>query len=766
MEGPLEVKDSATGAEEPIKSEAPVQNPDSSDRSDGAVSPPPNCSICLGKLVNTSFTDSCLHQFCFTCLLQWSKIKTECPLCKQTFKSIIHNVRSEEDYDQYHVPRELATLDLNFELGHPVDTVGHRFHYRTTMIGHTQRRPTDIVLNPEQVARREQLPSIAPQVPIGERLRRRSNTADYRRTIYRLGIWATALGDVFGRFRECSADFYRRDPRELNRLIPWLNRELQVLLNNHASHVAYVLRLILDALTQYDIRSPEFRDLVRPHFGGFTDHFVHELLNYAQSSFDLVGYDQSVTYLPQGLSGEYVSNIVSPASSSSSTSSDDSDVRVLDEAIDLRMNAVMPSVGPHTIGVPGPSTVGQTFQLDIPYTVPDVLTISSDSSTSDYECEVIGYVKPRHERTPEIIELVSSDPEEINVSQVSNDNAQSSMPVFYADNTQPSTSHAIKKRESSSSSTESDSDSDSDYTCRRSRKYQSRARKSKKSASTKRRNRSVEARTRNRASRNLSSSGESDSRKRGTRRNAQRTMKKKLSSLSGSSSRDSDSKAVDEKKSRSLQYSVKGTVRVRKDLIKKETRYTDNESYSSDSSSESDENIKPRTIRKSKRKYTTSSSDFDAGRSERVTRTRGKTRQALDTKDNHRKESRYKEDRQSMSRSSSASSYASQAEKSSCKRREPQREPSDDGSSSINRTISRKNRESKCKTKAILSTSSDSDEDHYRSHSQCSNYSSKSYTHKKKSKHKDRRKSKKRKRSSSRTYSLSIRSRLTRRHPV
>lgn len=233
MEGPLEVKDSTAGVEESIKSEAPVQNPDSSDRSDGAVSPPPNCSICLGKLVNTSFTDSCLHQFCFTCLLQWSKIKTECPLCKQTFKSIIHNVRSEEDYDQYHVPRELATFDL-FELGH-IDTGTHRFHYRyhninlrlmfnikylvtsetnklhhyrTTMTGH-HRRPHEIVLNPEQVARREQLPSIAPQVSIGERIRRRVNPTDYRRTIYRHGIWATALPDVFGRFRECSADFYR-----------------------------------------------------------------------------------------------------------------------------------------------------------------------------------------------------------------------------------------------------------------------------------------------------------------------------------------------------------------------------------------------------------------------------------------------------------------------------------------------------------------------------------------------------------------------------
>lgn len=72
----------------------------------------------------------------------------------------------------------------------------------------------------------------------------------------------------------------------------------------------------------------------------------------------------------------------------------------------------------------GPSTVGQTFQLEIPYNVPNVLTISSDSSSSDNDCEVIGYVKPRHERTPEIIELLSSDPEEINISYIPNDNAE------------------------------------------------------------------------------------------------------------------------------------------------------------------------------------------------------------------------------------------------------------------------------------------------------------------------------------------------------
>ena len=37
-------------------------------------SPPPKCAICLSKCHNKCFTDSCLHQFCFQCLLEWSKV--------------------------------------------------------------------------------------------------------------------------------------------------------------------------------------------------------------------------------------------------------------------------------------------------------------------------------------------------------------------------------------------------------------------------------------------------------------------------------------------------------------------------------------------------------------------------------------------------------------------------------------------------------------------------------------------------------------------
>lgn len=113
---------------------------------------------------------------------------------------------------------------------------------------------------------------------------------------------------------------------------------MQVLLNNNSPHVAYVLRIITDALTRYYIRSIEFRNLIRPYFGIHTEHFTHELANFARTSFDMVGYDQSVIYLPSrtDYTGDYGARILSPGSSSSSTTSDDSDVRVVDDTVDRR----------------------------------------------------------------------------------------------------------------------------------------------------------------------------------------------------------------------------------------------------------------------------------------------------------------------------------------------------------------------------------------------------------------------------------------------
>lgn len=82
-----------------------------------------------------------------------------------------------------------------------------------------------------------------------------------------------------------------------------------MLLNNNNPHVAHVLGVINDALTRLDITSTEFADLVRPYFTTHTEHFVHELANFARTNFDLVGYDQYVTYVPNGLYDSFISLI-------------------------------------------------------------------------------------------------------------------------------------------------------------------------------------------------------------------------------------------------------------------------------------------------------------------------------------------------------------------------------------------------------------------------------------------------------------------------
>lgn len=34
-----------------------------------------DCAICLERLTDKSFTNGCLHMFCFRCLLAWSKVR-------------------------------------------------------------------------------------------------------------------------------------------------------------------------------------------------------------------------------------------------------------------------------------------------------------------------------------------------------------------------------------------------------------------------------------------------------------------------------------------------------------------------------------------------------------------------------------------------------------------------------------------------------------------------------------------------------------------
>ncbi|XP_015265278.1 PREDICTED: E3 ubiquitin-protein ligase Topors-like isoform X1 [Gekko japonicus] len=65
------------------------------------TSPDSKCPICLDGFENVAYLNCCYHSFCFRCVQEWSKNKAECPLCKQPFHSIIHSMRSDDDFKEY-----------------------------------------------------------------------------------------------------------------------------------------------------------------------------------------------------------------------------------------------------------------------------------------------------------------------------------------------------------------------------------------------------------------------------------------------------------------------------------------------------------------------------------------------------------------------------------------------------------------------------------------------------------------------------------------
>ncbi|XP_045160535.2 E3 ubiquitin-protein ligase Topors-like [Mercenaria mercenaria] len=259
----------------------------------GSASPDPNCAICLGKLENKSFTDSCFHQFCFVCLVEWSKVKAECPLCKQSFKSIVHNVRSYDDYDQYHIPRPEERNPLH-ELSGPG---GIRFRYRTTVTDHRYATLADRI-NREIESRLLQRPSRSLPIPNYRRLRQPANS-DFRRSIYlqRLKLDTQQL-NTRRRVRETSPTFFRDNPAQTHRLVPWVNRELNALLQGHGEQVAFVLDLIMGLIKRYPIDSEEFYQHVFPYIGRHTRQFMQEFLTFARSPYHMAAYDRHSSYVP------------------------------------------------------------------------------------------------------------------------------------------------------------------------------------------------------------------------------------------------------------------------------------------------------------------------------------------------------------------------------------------------------------------------------------------------------------------------------------
>ncbi|XP_029776434.1 E3 ubiquitin-protein ligase Topors [Suricata suricatta] len=407
------------------------------------ASPDSKCPICLDRFDNVSYLDRCLHKFCFRCVQEWSKNKAECPLCKQPFDSIFHSVRAEDDFKEY-----VLRPSYNGSFATPD---APRFRYRTTMTN----RSASVYSPSSTVNRRTTTPpdsgvlfeglgiSARPrngEIPQGRQFPvRRPTTTDerslrkiqeqdiinFRRTLYRAGARVRNIEDG-GRCRDISAEFFRRNPACLHRLVPWLKRELTVLFGAHGSLVNIVQHIIMSNVTRYDLESREFVSDLRPFLLNRTEHFIHEFISFARSPFNMAAFDQHANY-------------DCPAPSYEEGSHSDSSVITISpdeaETHELDINVTTVSQAPWDDETPGPSyssseqvhaamssllnTSDSSDEELVAGRAPSQIQgvqanedLNNDSDSSSDNCVIVGFVKPLAERTPELVEL-SSDSEEL-----------------------------------------------------------------------------------------------------------------------------------------------------------------------------------------------------------------------------------------------------------------------------------------------------------------------------------------------------------------
>ncbi|XP_059158478.1 uncharacterized protein LOC131942609 [Physella acuta] len=408
---------------------------------------PDNCSICLGPFNNKSFTSSCAHSFCFVCLKQWSKVKAECPLCKQPFTSIFHNIRSDQSYDIYELPplNPPRQNDYNFlsYLPRSITAYAAPTHYFSltqpgldadlTLSNFSRfqfRRRYDRYLQPHHPVHGEHQYSYtgtsfthlhhvcASSWPRG--------AEDFRREVYRrsLGPPLIILGTENSTYRLTPA-MVAASPHRMQRIMPWLTRELKVLVKSH-HNVRLAISVIQPLLTQVTIDSTTFSDKVSPLIGRRSRQFIQEFVAFTNSALLMQAYDRKAMYQRHDATISFDEN-----TSSSSSDDDDDVVEITDVSSDTEITGrTSPVAGSSRLlrtgwdsPTPGPSwesidlssvrqpietdTVSVSSESDDPVFRPDQ-NDSDSSSKAGSDIVFLKYDKPWTERSP--IQL-SSDSE-------------------------------------------------------------------------------------------------------------------------------------------------------------------------------------------------------------------------------------------------------------------------------------------------------------------------------------------------------------------
>lgn len=277
----------------PLTSGAITHCEESKNDGSGQPSSESRCAICLGPFENLSKTDSCNHKFCFTCIVEWSKVRHACPLCKTSFKTLIHSIQDENNYKSFVLPPEQSEVcDGNIYLSK-----------QEIMVFLEQVKSFYESLKGSKMKQKTVPSFIYSSRTHGFRYlwsrSRRSATSALRYNIYthNLQVEPDSIVDNSGRVKECSPSWYQNNPAQTHHLVPWLSRELGALIQFDSHLIPRIIDLIIEMVQLFDIRSKDFHEQMVRHTGEKTKHFQHEFYHFARSTHGIPEYDLRARYI-------------------------------------------------------------------------------------------------------------------------------------------------------------------------------------------------------------------------------------------------------------------------------------------------------------------------------------------------------------------------------------------------------------------------------------------------------------------------------------
>ncbi|CAF0907670.1 unnamed protein product [Adineta steineri] len=448
-----------------------------------AVRPPTpdKCAVCLNnKQVDIiARIDSCSHTFCFSCILEWSKVRAICPLCKQPFNLITREHYSGDLIEEVRIQAPRRSSSATFTNINDVLNWVDRHHSRSNHSNND--RPQDvfrqmvyiewlntiqsIVRRPNNTSRNSFVSpfvrethtttswsNIIPLDSIRRLLHRylRQTTSDLRQsTIYSQSTRQTVafrkyiyLNHLLVRsplighnhdtltVRECSPTWYASNPACLHRLVPFLARELLALLWNDETTIEHIIQEILTTIQLHNIRSSFLTRKLNEYLRRYTRHFIHEFYTFARCPYDLAGFDRHAQYPRMNTTP----NIPLPMQISIDDDDDDDNNNnndnngneqtpiILDETPDVSINITDIALSSSSSSSSSSASSASSLSSSSPSSSPSPIEIEHRSSSP--ECEIVEYVEPTRERTPTLIVLSEDEDENENESNNMNNEPQ------------------------------------------------------------------------------------------------------------------------------------------------------------------------------------------------------------------------------------------------------------------------------------------------------------------------------------------------------